>query len=94
MFPSRQAPRISNEYPFYFIFFFVRNIRCRDEMLAGLHKLDESMDVFVSSVKQLRSMDTSQEELKEQQETLKNAISNSSHPLHSVQAKYVTRGHD
>lgn len=59
----------------------------RDELLLGMNKLDEKLDAFLGSLKQLKSLDLSNEELKDQQETLQAAISNSQHILHSVQAK-------
>ena len=59
----------------------------RDELLSGMSKLDDFLDSFVGSLKQLKSLDFSNEELKDQQETLQAAIGNPQHPLHSVQAK-------
>lgn len=59
----------------------------RDELLSGMGKLDEQLDTYLGSLKQLKSLDLSTEELKDEQETLQAAISNSQHPLHSVQAK-------
>lgn len=59
----------------------------RDELLLGMNKLDEKLDAFLGSLKQLKSLDLSNEELKDQQETLQAAIGNSQHILHSVQAK-------
>ena len=59
----------------------------RDELQSGLAKLDEQLDTYLGSLKQIKSLDLSTEELKEQQETLQAAISNPQHPLHSVQAK-------
>lgn len=50
-------------------------------------KLDEQLDTYLASMKQLKSLDLSTDELKDQQETLQAAISNSQHPLHTVQAK-------
>lgn len=59
----------------------------RDELLLGMNKLNEQLDSFLGSLKQLKSLDLSNEELKDQQETLQAAIGNSQHLLHSVQAK-------
>ena len=59
----------------------------RDELLSGMSKLDEQLDTYLGSLKQLKSLDLSTEELKGQQETLQAAISSPQHPLHSVQAK-------
>lgn len=50
-------------------------------------KLDEQLDMYLGSLKQLKMLDVSTEELKDQQETLQAAISNPQHPLHTVQAK-------
>ena len=50
-------------------------------------KLDEQLDMYLGSLKQLKMLDLSTEELKDQQETLQGAISNPQHPLHTVQAK-------
>ena len=50
-------------------------------------KLDDQLDTYLVSLKQLKSMDLSTEELKDQQETLQAAISNPQHPLHTVQTK-------
>ena len=53
-------------------------------------KLDEQLDMYLAdlaSLKQLKMLDWSTEELKDQQETLQAAISNPQHPLHTVQAK-------
>ena len=52
-----------------------------------MSKLDEQLDTYLASLKQLKSMDVVTEELKDQQETLQAAISNPQHPLHTVQAK-------
>lgn len=60
----------------------------KDELLSGMSKLDDFLDSFVGSLKQLKSFDFSNEELKDQQETLQAAIGNPQHPLHSVQAKF------
>ncbi|XP_015766823.1 PREDICTED: serine/threonine-protein kinase SMG1-like [Acropora digitifera] len=60
----------------------------KDELLLGMNKLDEKLDAFLGSLKQLKSLDLSNEELKDQQETLQAAIGNSQHILHSVQAKF------
>ena len=59
----------------------------RDELLSGMTKLDEQLDMYLGSLKQLKMLDLSTEELKDQQETLQAAISNPQHPLHTVQAK-------
>ena len=60
----------------------------RDELLSGMTKLDEQLDMYLGSLKQLKMLDLmSIEELKDQQETLQAAISNPQHPLHTVQAK-------
>ena len=59
----------------------------RDELLSGMSKLDEQLDMYLGSLKQLKMLDLSTEELKDQQETLQAAISNPQHPLHTVQAK-------
>ena len=59
----------------------------RDELLSGMTKLDEQLDTYLASMKQLKSLDLSTDELKDQQETLQAAISNTQHPLHTVQAK-------
>ncbi len=59
----------------------------REELLSGMTKLDEQLDTYLASLKQLKSLDLSTDELKDQQETLQAAISNSQHPLHTVQAK-------
>ena len=59
----------------------------RDELLSGMSKLDEQLDMYLGSLKQLKMLDLSSEELKDQQETLQAAISNPQHPLHTVQAK-------
>ena len=66
----------------YEVFFFNR-----DELLSGMTKLDEQLDMYLGSLKQLKMLDLSTEELKDQQETLQAAISNPQHPLHTVQAK-------
>ena len=66
----------------YEVFFFNR-----DELLSGVTKLDEQLDMYLGSLKQLKMLDLSTEELKDQQETLQAAISNPQHPLHTVQAK-------
>ena len=59
----------------------------RDELLSGMAKLDEQLDMYLGSLKQMKKLDLSTEELKDQQETLQAAISNPQHPLHTVQAK-------
>ena len=50
-------------------------------------KLDDQLDTYLVSLKQLQSMDISTEEIKDQQETLQAAIGNPQHPLHTVQTK-------
>ena len=59
----------------------------RDELLSDMNKLEEQMDAYLGSLKQLKSLDLSTEELKGQQETLQAAINSPQHPLRSVQAK-------
>ena len=59
----------------------------RDDLLSAMTKLDEQLDIYLASLKQLKSLDLSTDELKDQQETLQAAISNPQHPLHTVQAK-------
>lgn len=61
-------------------------------MHTSLTNLEESVDVFVSSVSLMKSLDQNAEELKEQQETLRDALNNPQHSLHSAQAKYVFNG--
>ena len=73
-----QSSIFSQEHPFFFL---------RDELLSGMTKLDEQLDTYLASMKQLKSLDLSTDELKDQQETLQAAISNTQHPLHTVQAK-------
>ena len=60
---------------------------CRDELLSGMTKLDEQLDMYLGSMKQLKELDLLTEELKDQQETLQAAIGNPQHLLHTVQVK-------
>jgi hypothetical protein len=56
-------------------------------MLASLSKQEELANNYIASVRHLKSMDLMLEQLKEQQEMLQLAVSNTNHPLHSLQAK-------
>ena len=58
-------------------------------MLTAITALEELVNSYTASVKHLKSMDVMLDRLKEQQETLQSAVSNTNHPLHSLQAKYV-----
>ncbi|XP_048575812.1 serine/threonine-protein kinase SMG1 [Nematostella vectensis] len=60
----------------------------RDDMLNGLHNLLEHLEVYTGAVRHLKSMDLTLEQLKAQQEMLQHAVSNTNHPLHSLQAKF------